>query len=97
MNTLVLFTNIGQLKPDAWVSRTGGVKTDSGQFVVETKRSWISICVCDEVFGDYDEEQIRSLIKNPEAYLVEWRGEHLLGKFVKEFPSSGVGVIDNDH
>ncbi len=74
--------------------------SDRGQFVVETSNSWISVYRYDEVFNDYDKDEeqlVRSLVHNPVPYLIEWRGDELLKKFIEDFPLNNNAVIDNDH
>lgn len=100
MNSIVLFAQNDSWQPDGWVKSMGGTKSDSGQFVVETSFSWISFCRYAEVFGDYDDDEeqiVRSLIPKPTGYLIEWRGDDLLEKFIEEFPANKRAVIDNDH
>jgi len=100
MNSIVLFAQTDGWQPDGWVKSMGGTKSDSGQFVVETSCSWISFCRYDDVFSDYDDDEeqiVRSLIQEPTGYLIEWRGDDLLEKFIEDFASNTKAVIDNDH
>ena len=100
MNSLVFFTRRKGWKPEIWTTLMGGKVTESGQFVVETSDSWLSVYKYDEVFDDYDESEeqlIRSVIQDPVPYLIEWRGDELLGKFIDNFPIDEEAVIDNDH
>lgn len=100
MNSLVFFARKKEWKPEAWVTLMGGTTSESGQFVVEILDSWISIYKYDEVFDDYDESEeqlVRSLIQDPVPYIIEWRGDEMLRKFIEDFPINEDAVIDNDH
>ena len=100
MNSIVFFTNKNEWKPEAWVTVMGGTISETGQFIVEALDSWISIYKYDDVFNDYDEDEeqlVRSFIHDPIPYLVEWRGDELLQKFIDDFPFDKHAVIDNDH
>ena len=96
----MFFAGKNEWKPETWVTLMGGTKSQSGQFVVEISDSWIRIFRYDEVFDDYDESEerlVRSLVQDPVPYLIEWRGDELLGKFIEDFPIGEDAVVDNDH
>ncbi len=100
MNSIVLFVKPEEWSPKTWMHTLSYAIVNSDQYVVETATSWLSIRSCNEIFDDYDvheEEQVRLLIQCPQPYLIEWRGEELLQKFIDDFPSGKVAVIDNDH
>jgi len=101
MNTIILFCERKQdWTPINWIQKKSGSKTEYGNYVIENDVAWLSVSKTVDEFKDYDEfekETVLSLISNPEAYLIEWRGKDLIKQFVDEFPSGTDAVVDNDH
>lgn len=100
MNSLVLFVQESGWKPETWILLVGGARSETGQFVVENASSWLSVYKYDETFDDYDateEQSVRAVMQDPIPYLIEWRGDELLEKFIENIPVDEEVIVDNDH
>lgn len=101
MNTVILFVeNSYDWSPEKWITENGGKKTDYGRVVIEESNAWLIVDRYNQFVGDYDEDEkqyVSNLLKNPIGYIIEWKGESLLEKFITNVPSESKAVIDNDH
>lgn len=82
-----------------WILKEGGEELD-GRYCLDTSSGWIAITRLINVFEDCDPqeiERVRRLIINPVSYLVEWKNEDFLDRFVRAVPSYCNVMIDNDH
>lgn len=100
MNTIMLFTENKSWGPRNWVMSMEGAQVKDDHFVVETASSWISFNSCENVFEDYEnveEDKVKTMLPNPTAHLVEWKGDEILRQFIDDFPIDQDAVVDNDH
>ncbi|WP_020558926.1 hypothetical protein [Thiofilum flexile] len=99
MNSIVIFfEKESHLK--SWSSLVNQYITEDGRFVIETSNGWLSIYQPNDIWRDYDEDEllvVKSLILEPIPYLIEWRDNSLLQEFIDNFPTDSHAVIDNDH
>ena len=100
MNTIVLFTKSKTWDPRSWVMSMEGGQVKGDHFVVEMASSWISLNLCENVFEDYEnveEDKVKTMVTDPTAHLVEWKGDEIIRKFIDNFPTDQDAVVDNDH
>jgi len=100
MNTIVLFTKSKSWDPRNWVMSMKGAQVKDHHFVVETGNSWISFSLFENAFDDYEiveEDKVKTMIPDPTAHLIEWKGSEILRQFIDDFPADQDAVVDNDH
>jgi len=86
--------------PETWVEQSGGAHIQGNQFTIELGTEWLSVVRDDQVLDDFDEREIHQLgawVKEPKAYIVEWKGGGLVERLLKSIPISCSAAVDNDH
>jgi hypothetical protein len=71
-----------------------------GQVTIETKTEWLCVLRDDRLLDDFDEHErsrLGELVREPEAYLIEWKGGGLVESLLRSIPSTTRAAIDNDH
>jgi hypothetical protein len=100
MNTLILHTENSEWSPLDTLISLGGAVDSSGGVVLHSDESWIRLFWEDDVIHDYegrDAERLAAHIHNQSSFVVEWRGDALLQKFLDALPTDRRVVLDNDH
>lgn len=101
MNTMIMHVDRAcEWQPVLWILAIGGSEIETGQVVIELNSEWISVLPYDEVIYSYDEAELqllKSIIKDFNSYIIEWKGDVLVQRLVDAAPIGGLVVIDNDH
>jgi hypothetical protein len=100
MNTLILHTNNSEWSPLDTLTSLGGTVSSSVGVVLHSDESWVRLLREDDVIHDYegrDAELLATHINDRSSFIVEWRGDALLQKFLDALPTDKRVVVDNDH
>jgi hypothetical protein len=101
MNTLVLLVAIeSNWSPEQWASSQGGVRNANGLIAIERNDEWVTVVRDNSILNDFDERerrQVSEMVGEAVPYVIEWRGDVLLGELLRSALPETRAVIDNDH
>lgn len=101
MNTLILYIDRhSEWMPQNWIISLGGGNVCENQFNLEIGGELISVIPSVQVLSDLEEEELLKLHKivaEPNAFIIEWRGNGLIEKFLESIPNNASVAVDNDH
>jgi hypothetical protein len=101
MNTLILLVESdSSWSPLIWAMHNAAESTDDGRVVIGGRLGWLAIHADQSILDDFDDDEkadaLGALVE-PAIFVVEWRGDPLIERFVKDVPSDCRVFVDNDH
>lgn len=102
MNTVILIKSKDEnWDPINYLKRNGGnLITEFNQYNLFVGDAWISIIEDDSVYFEFDDDEmhkVKSIIKNPVFYIIEWKGDEILESFMAHIPNETTALVDDDH
>lgn len=101
MNTLIFYIDRHSTwSPQDWIVSLGGGNVFNNQFTLEFDGELISVIPSAQVICELEEEELMRLheiVAEPNAFIVEWRGDGLIEKFLESIPNATSVAVDNDH
>lgn len=101
MNSIVLILDQNcKWNPKDILAESDGSEIEFNKFICSEGQGWISSFEEPELINDFDAEEllkVASIISDPKFYLIEWKGDEILQKFINDIPKNILAIIDNDH
>lgn len=101
MNSIVLIVDKNcKWDPKDVLKESERSENEFNKFIYSEGEGWISSFEEPELINDFDAEEllkVANIISNPKFYLIEWKGDEILQKFINDIPGNILAIIDNDH